>query len=563
MDNFYLTAVVRELIPQVVGRSVARLSLSAATLLIDLRLPDGRRLVAALDRSSPALFLSTEVEPGSRASNPFLSLLRKHLAEARLISIEKTPLDRIVQIDFERPDAGDEMIQTSLVIALTGRSANAYLADAQGSLIGALFETDAERSPSVTTFKPETLIDDLNDSITQAEVLDRYFGSGSIFGPQLRNEFVARSANATPAGAFRSLVEDLFNREPAPLLYSRLPLEEIERRVINLKTDLLLSHVELAQARGMERYRFSSLSEAADRYYSLRSGAQALAVEWTALKQTLAREINRRESSIRAIKSDRERFENPEKLKRYGDLLLANLANARIDKTRVTVVDYYDPDQTDIQIDIPENATLEQAASDYYSRYQKARRALEAIASREREVSRNLDPLKHLFLKLEQEPTSDRIDEVRKAAEQLLGTAKRVRRDTRKRAGRLDGDAHGRRFRSSDGYEIVVGRNDRDNDALTFRVARSADIWLHAADYPGSHVVIRNPTRQPVPYRTITEAGELAAFYSQAKREGKADVHYTQKKFVSKPPRSRPGLVRLSSFKTIVVAPRRSLQRLD
>jgi predicted ribosome quality control (RQC) complex YloA/Tae2 family protein len=108
----------------------------------------------------------------------------------------------------------------------------------------------------------------------------------------------------------------------------------------------------------------------------------------------------------------------------------------------------------------------------------------------------------------------------------------------------------------------VVGRNDRDNDALTFRIAKPNDIWLHAADYPGSHAIIRNPARDSPPHRTITEAAEVAAFYSQAKGEGKAAVHYTQKKFVSKPPRSKPGLVRLSSFKTIVVEPRCVLERL-
>ena len=110
---------------------------------------------------------------------------------------------------------------------------------------------------------------------------------------------------------------------------------------------------------------------------------------------------------------------------------------------------------------------------------------------------------------------------------------------------------------------MLVGRNDRDNDVLTFRVARSLDVWMHAADYPGSHVVISNPSRNPVPQRTIAEAAELAAFYSQAKREGKAAVHYTQRKFVSKPPRGKPGLVRLSSFKTILVVPRCAMKRIE
>ena len=86
---------------------------------------------------------------------------------------------------------------------------------------------------------------------------------------------------------------------------------------------------------------------------------------------------------------------------------------------------------------------------------------------------------------------------------------------------------------------------------------------MHAADYPGSHVIVRNPTRKTVPQRTIKEAVELAAFFSQAKREAKAAVHYTEKKFVTKPPRAKPGLVRLSSFKTILVEPKCNLKRIE
>ena len=98
---------------------------------------------------------------------------------------------------------------------------------------------------------------------------------------------------------------------------------------------------------------------------------------------------------------------------------------------------------------------------------------------------------------------------------------------------------------------------------ITFKLAKPQDVWLHAADYPGSHVVIRNPSRQAVPHRTVVEAAEIAAFYSQASEQRKAAVHYTQKKFVSKPPRSKPGLVRLSEFKTVMVEPRCSLSRIE
>ncbi|MEK6284373.1 MAG: NFACT family protein [Acidobacteriota bacterium] len=571
MDNFYLSALAQEVMPEVQGRTVVRISLANSTLLFDLRLTGGRQLLASLDRTDPALYLSTEIAAqvftGKHTSTFFLSLLRKHIVDARLVKLRKEPRDRIVQIDFEKLDAGDNKIQTSLVLALTGRSANAYLIDANGTVMGMLFEQHAPGQsvapiPSVETFDPASLTAELNDSITQSEALDRFFGSGSSFGPQLRNEFLARSKDASPAASFMSLVKALFDRDPLPLVYSRLPLERIGQEVINRRTDLLLSHIELAQGSGLKRYQFSSLSEAADQYYSARSRATALGVEYAALKQSIEREVSKRESAVKAIEVDRARFEHPEKLKRCGDLLLANLANARIEETRVTVVDYYDPGQAEIQIEIPEGATLKAAASDYFARYQKARRALTAIATREREVSHNLEPLKQLLARLEQEPTANTIAEVGKAAERLIGGTRGARRDTNKRTREKGGYAFGRRFRSSDGYEIVVGRNDRDNDALTFRVAKPQDIWLHAADYPGSHAIIRNPARNAPPHRTIAEAAELVAFYSQAKREGKAAVHYTQKKFVSKPPRSKPGLVRLSSFKTIVVEPRCILERL-
>lgn len=571
MDNFYLSALVHEVTPELLGRSVARISLQNSTLIFDLRLGSGLQLLASLDRTTPALYLSNEIaaqSSGGKGGSTFLlSLMRKHVAGAKIVSLWKEPLDRIIQLDFEKLDAGENRIKTSLRLALTGRSANAYLADAEGNVMGMLFEQDEaartlQPQPSSESFDPANLTAELDDSSTQSELLERFFGAGAIFGPQLKNELLARCKGTSPAAAFRSLIDDLYNRTPLPLLYSSLPLEQIHETVINPKTDLLLSHIELAQARGMMRFQFSSLSEAADQYYAARSRAMALRAEYAVLKQTLASEINRRESAKSAIESDRARFEHPENIKRSGDLILANLANARIDGTRVTVVDYYDPDQPQIQIEIREGDTLKAAASNFFARYQKARRALEAIASREREVSLKLDPLRRLSLRLEAEPTAACISEVSEAAHQLLGTRRGGQSVIGKRARRKSGNAFGRRFKSSDGYEIVVGRNDRDNDALTFRVARPNDIWLHAADYPGSHAIIRNPTREAPPHRTITEAAELAAFYSQAKREGKAAVHYAQKKFVSKPPRSKPGLVRLSSFKTILVEPRRILERL-
>ena len=118
-----------------------------------------------------------------------------------------------------------------------------------------------------------------------------------------------------------------------------------------------------------------------------------------------------------------------------------------------------------------------------------------------------------------------------------------------------------RRYVSSDGWEILVGRTSQDNDFLTFKIAKPNDLWLHAGDYGGSHVVVRNPTKKEVPHRTLIEAAQLAAFFSQARKNSKADVHYTERKFVSKPKGAKPGLVRLQRFKNITVEPKEAAER--
>jgi predicted ribosome quality control (RQC) complex YloA/Tae2 family protein len=119
-----------------------------------------------------------------------------------------------------------------------------------------------------------------------------------------------------------------------------------------------------------------------------------------------------------------------------------------------------------------------------------------------------------------------------------------------------------RRYLSSDDFEVLVGRAARDNDTLTFKIAKPNDLWLHAADYPGSHVIVRNPTRKEIPQRTLIEAAQLAAHFSQANKDPKVDVHYTQRKFLSKPKGVAPGLVRLQRFKNITVAPLEAGQRV-
>ncbi|HKP11070.1 MAG TPA: NFACT RNA binding domain-containing protein [Blastocatellia bacterium] len=571
MENSYLSALVGEMRSRLIGRNVGSVLLSGTQMLCELRPLEGEALYVSLDRTDPSIFLSSKtVKQFTREANaaaPFAAHLKKYVMGAEIIAINKPPLDRVVHLELEKFGLAGDRERSHFVLALTGRSANAYLFNAERRLVAMLDERGElpdDRLLDVETGRLDaaTFDRELDDSMSQADIEEKFFGSATVFGPQLKKEFAARCRDAAPVEAMRSLLSDLFDRAPQALLYSRLPLAEMGNHLTNLKAGLLLSHIPLAQAEGFACREFPSLSQAAEAHADLRGRQRALRNEYDRTRQLLAQAVKRQQTTLSAIRRDRERFEEPERLKRYGDLLLANLATARVEGPTARVIDYFDENQPEVAIQIEENRPLQQTAAKYFARYQKAQRALTAINEREQQVVARLTPLQQLFDSIQSDPTADEIAETRAAAERALGIKRKVGPGVEKRSKKKVATT-GRRFRTTDGFEVLVGKSDRENDELTFRTARPADIWLHAADYPGSHVVIRNPARTEVPQRSIAEAAELAAFYSQAKREAKAAVHYTQRKFVTKPPRAKPGLVRLSSFKTILVAPRCALEQVE
>lgn len=302
---------------------------------------------------------------------------------------------------------------------------------------------------------------------------------------------------------------------------------------------------------------FNSLSEAADNYYRQLEAARAFDGRAANARARLRKEIAQREKLQRHLADDLTAHGDAAEHKRIGDLLLANIANAERHGRIVRLTDYYADDAPFIELEVDENKTLQEEAASRFQRYTKARRAAQEIAQRQETIEKELETLRARQSELEE------IIRARDEAtlESFTGAAKPETRGSKARQKSPETIPGARRYRSSDGYEILVGRAARDNDHLTFRVARPHDLWLHAADYPGSHVIIRNQTRADIPQRTVIEAAQLAAAFSQAKRDAKVDVHYAQRKFLSKPKGAAPGLVRLSSFRTMTVEPRVSVER--
>ena len=289
-----------------------------------------------------------------------------------------------------------------------------------------------------------------------------------------------------------------------------------------------------------------SVSEFLDAHYQKKQNDRAFDDRAAAEKQKLNREISKRKKLLGQLQSDLKNHGDAEVWKRYGDLLLANTSTAEIAGSKASVKDFFSEGSPEIEIEIGENESITEAAERYYKRYTKARNASVEIARRLKKIREELADLDQKMGVLES--AIERRDESYFQNKTSVPPPRSKKKES--------GFTGARRFISSDGIEILVGKKAIDNDRLTFRIAKSLDFWFHAADYPGSHVVVRNPNRQPdIPQKTLLESAQLAAFYSNAKTQPKAAVNYTQKKFVSKPKAGAPGLARLAKFKTILVEP--------
>lgn len=268
-------------------------------------------------------------------------------------------------------------------------------------------------------------------------------------------------------------------------------------------------------------------------------------------------EIRKSRKLIDNLNSDLEKHGDADQWKRYGDLLLANASNATRHGDNVLVTDYFAEDAPQLAIEGESNLSVSEIAENYFRRYTKARNGKRVIAERISAAESAIETARGKIVEIERSLAE--LDEGSLTRftrpKQLIKAKPPKKKDKSEFKG-------ARRFASSDGIEILVGKKATDNDFLTFRIARSLDTWLHAANYPGSHVVIRGQGRNRVPDRTLIEAAQLAAFYSDARKHPKAEVRYTQKKFVNKPRKAAPGLVSLSSFKTLLVEPKVAVEMI-
>jgi predicted ribosome quality control (RQC) complex YloA/Tae2 family protein len=574
MDNFLLQIIVNELGLRLGGHRVGGIyQIGATDLAIDFYAPDKRWLMISTDPQRLAFYLTARnpKQGGDelRSDTAFVALVKKYLGGSRLATAEKLGYDRVARLEFNVKEKDGKTARRKLVVALTGRSANVLLIE-DSHIIASLRERDEKITQYID---PPPPADKLDPFLCTAEKLYELIAAadGDLaeaarrligFAPVYARELAARGRRETPDKALHSILSDLYESPPKPAIYSPLAasagIDELKREIGRDDFDLILSPIELESLSGWGALYFTSVIEATDAYFGLLEERRRLFTLKRKLRSQLLSRLRQRRELLNQLARDLDKFSNGELHQRYGELLLANLRQAVKTGGGFTVTDFYDEAQPLIEIPSTGIPTPQEAAEHYFKLARKARRGYEKVTSRLPIVENEIAQMETHLAEID---AGAGADELKSLAMQLkLPAPEKKPSQPAKKVEKIPGV---RRYRSSDGYEILVGRAGADNDHLTFRVAKSYDLWFHAADYPGSHVVIRNPQRKSIPHRAILEAAQLAAKFSQARTLPRAAVNYCERKYVTKMKGFAPGQVRLSSFKTVMVEPAEAGERLD
>ena len=559
-DAFYLTCVLDEI--RALGEArVDKIHQPARdTVILHLRGRENRaKLLINPNPAAPRLHL-TAANPENPPEPPmFCMLLRKHLSGARLVSVTQPAMERCAVFTFSCIDELGDQAQKQLVAELMGRTCNLYLLGADGRIIDCLRRVGLDESarpalPGLHYQPPEAMAKDdpLNCDYVNllrkpgADILaDRLMDSLGGLSPLICREAALFAAGATDARVesldtvptaekLRLFFAEHLNH-PTPCYYAP------EGNPKQFAFCPIRQYGSYSTAEG-----FSVLLDAfygrRDNQNAMRQKSQTLRKTVVNLCQRLTRKLAVQEKELAAT-YDRER------LRQLGDILTANLHRITKGQTVVRAEDFYDEDMKTVDIPLSPTLSPQQNAAKFYKDYTRMKNA-EKELTRQLEIGREeLSYLQSVLDELNRAASDQELEEIR----QELQAGGYVKADSGKKRPK-QGKLPPMRFVSTDGYPIYVGRNNRQNDELTFRLARKDDLWLHASKVHGSHVIISCGGATP-PDDTVTQAAQLAAFYSESTAGQNIAVDATAVKQVKKVPSAKPGMVIYHTYRTVIVNP--------
>jgi predicted ribosome quality control (RQC) complex YloA/Tae2 family protein len=490
------------------------------------------------------------------------------LVGRRLDRIVKQPADRTLRLDFG--DGG------GLAIELTPHHPNLVLLDGGGDVAVALRSRSGDderltagrpwRARGFSASRQDPFLSDADtlDAVlaaraahgeSPAEALQRYFaGVGSTAVELLVEEQLAtgRSLGALLRSRLDSILQGATEvLIEAPEDPSRAP-DLGESRAASLR---LLPWRPDAAGPGRGLFALERAAATASLFHEALEGAARVRARIRMLGGILRVQLERTEKAERKVRESLRSFDDPDRYRRLGEALLAGLHVARRSGHVVVVPDPYDPGGPEIEIPAPPHRSLVQIADDLFRLQRRARRGLASASARAETLKQRASRLESLLALHGGTVDGSGVAPLEAAMRGeglpvgLVGPTRAAREAARHVGPRLEGV---RMITSADGWTILIGRSGPDNDRLTFKIAAPEDVWLHAAGVHGAHVVIRNPERRAaVPAATIAEAAGLALWFSDARAEATADVHWTRRKNVRRARGGTSGMVVLKRFETI------------
>ena len=568
-DALFLTALSEELRPRALGCRVDKVQQPARdTVILALRGPGGGgRLLLTAAPNQPRIQF-TDVPQENPAQPPmFCMLLRKHLVGGKLAAITQPRMERLVDLAFDCTDEMGSPTQKHLILEIMGRNSNLILTDGEGRILDCLrrvdFEMSAERQVLPGLYYHQPPRQDKQEIFGQTPesvfallqgwhegqpfdkwLLDTFGGISPLVCREVTVQIFGaldapyRPADGPLAGALADALDALERRAKIPQLLLR------EGKPWDF-TCIPVTQYGEAVGRETEET-FSCLL---DRFYGTRDQQERIAQKTQALRKNLTNLRNRTARKLENQRKELAATHDRERLRRLGDILTANLYAVKRGQTKLRAADFYDPEMKEIEIPLNPAISPQQNAAKFYKDYQKAKTAEKVLTE---QIVRGEQELAYLASVLDTLTRAESVRDLQEIRAELVSGGY-LRQTDRKKQMKLP-PSRPMRFVSSDGFGIWVGRSNRQNDELTTKLAAKTDLWLHVQKIPGSHVIIETGGQTP-PDRTVTEAMQLAAYYSQARAGQNVPVDYTPVKYVKKPAGARPGMVIYTTYQTAVVTP--------
>lgn len=554
-DGITVAALVQELRDNLTGGRIAKIAQPEPDeLLLTIKTPAGqRKLYISASASLPLIYLTDENKLSPMTAPNFCMLLRKHIGNGRITSISQPNLERIISLHIEHLNELGDLCEKKLIIEIMGKHSNIIFCDDKDMILDSIKHVSAQMSsvrevlPGRTYFIPDTMekSDPLSVDVSSfMEIL------------RLKPVSLGKAIYTSFTGISPVIAEDICFLAG---LDSQLPASELDedtllhlfRQFSYYMDDIRGCHfhpciyydgtspkdfgaVALSHFSNYTKQEFTSISEVLNTYYATKNTLTRIRQKSADLRHVVQTALERNRKKYDLQKKQLKDTENREKYKVYGELIHTYGYNLAPNSKELTALNYY----TNEEITIPLDPTLTPAenAQKYFNKYNKQKRTFEALTALIQETADDIHYLESISNALDIALTEADLIQIK---EELMQTGYVRRKYTKKKEKITSRPMH---YISSDGYHMYVGKNNLQNEELTFSFANGNDWWFHAKGAPGSHVIVKTGGDE-LPDRTFEEAGRLAAYYSKNRGSDKVEIDYVEKKHVKKPNGSKPGFV--------------------